>query len=586
MKLQKINIFHQFKQDLTNIIKVLLPQSADINFSIEPPKDQKHGDISSNAAMVMVKNIGNTQMLSSKDMALKIIKEVGELNYIDKVEVAGPGFINITLCKKTLFANLHQINQQSEDYLKINLGKGKKINIEYVSANPTGPMHIGHARCAVYGDVLASLLEYCGFEVTKEFYVNDYGKQISILSQTVYYRYQEIILQTKIPITLGLYPGEYIIPLAEKIAEQYGEKLMHMNYEEYISIIKPLAVEYMLELIKIDLTNIGISHDVFFHESTLHETNAIEKIVSQLKDKGSVYLGTLPHPKGIQVQEDWSPSEQLLFNTTKFGDDQDRPLQKTDGSWSYYASDLAYAQNKIARGFNQAVMVLGADHIGYVKRLQAIFSSLSNNCSLTIKICQLVNFMEHGVPIKMSKRAGTFTSVADVVKEVDKDIIRFIMLTKKNDVGIDFDLLKVKELSKDNPVFYVQYAYVRCFSLLEKLKTISPKTFAVIENNVADYSLLALEKELELIKKLIFWPKILESAVINMEPHRIALFLHECVTIFHSLWSSYTSNNEAYRFIVENDLDLTAARISLAKSITIIIEAAFKIMKITPLTKM
>ena len=586
MKLQKMNIFHQFKQDLTNIIKVLFSQSADINFSIELPKDSKHGDIATNAAMVMVKNIGNIESLSSKDIALKIIKEINELAYIEKAAVAGPGFINITLYKEALFTSLHQINQKSEDYLKINLGKSEKINIEYVSANPTGPMHIGHARCAVYGDVLASLLEYCGFDVTKEFYVNDYGKQINVLAETVYLRYQEIITRTKLEIPSGLYPGEYVIPLAKKIVEQYGQKLIHMDYEEYIGIIKPLAVDYMLELIRLDLKNIGISHDVFFHESTLHKTNAIEKIVDQLKDKGSVYVGTLSHPKGIQEQEDWSPSEQLLFNTTKFGDDQDRPLQKTDGSWSYYAADLAYAQNKISRGFNQAVMVLGADHIGYVKRLQAIFSSLSDACKLTVKICQLVNFVENGVPIKMSKRAGNFTSVADVVNEVDKDIIRFIMLTKKNDVGIDFDLVKVKELSKDNPVFYVQYAYVRCFSLIEKLKTISSKTFDVIEKNEADYSLLTLEKELELIKKLIFWPKILESAVVNMEPHRIALFLHECVTIFHSLWSSYTRNNESYRFIIENDLDLTAARISLAKSITIIIEAAFKIMKITPLTKM
>lgn len=576
-----MNIYNTLKNDLVKIVQDLYKINDVSNVVLESPKDPLNGDLSTNAAMVLA----NKTQKPPREIAMELKEALSDKSYIAHIEIAGPGFINFTIQSSVWQQNLLSIFEEGYKYGFNNIGKGLKVNVEYVSANPTGPMHIGHARGAVYGDVLANLLSACGYDVTKEYYINDAGSQIDALVRTALLRYQEVVLNQTLEIPEGLYPGDYLIPVGKKLHAAYGNKLLAMPETESLKLVRKFVIDEMMAIIRSDLKNMGIEHEVFFSEQSLHDNKSIEKVVELLKAKNLVYRGTLPPPKG-KVQEDWVPKEQLLFRSTEFGDDQDRAIQKGDGSWSYLAPDIAYAEDKISRGFEQIVIVLGADHAGYVKRMEAIVKSLSNDkVKVEVKLCQLVNYIENGDLVKMSKRAGTFTTVRDVVDEVGKDIIRFIMLTRKNDIGLDFDLVKVKEQSKDNPVFYVNYAYVRALSIVKNAADISPEAIKIFENKKCDVSLLASEEEIQLMKLLALWPRTLEGSAAHFEPHRIAFYLQNVASAFHSLWNLGKENND-YRFVIESDPSLTAARMLLATCVKNVIHAGLDVIGVQPVDKM
>ena len=575
-----MNIFNQLKQDIIVASRQLYNNQEIANTAtIETPKDSFNGDLSSNIAMI----IAAKESISNREVALKFKEVLITLPYIASIEIAGPGFINFTIKADSWQASIKDILQHEEKFFEIDIDKSRNINIEYVSANPTGPMHIGHARGAVYGDVLARILQKVGYSVTKEYYVNDAGSQINDLVSTVLLRYKEA-LGEQITIPAGLYPGEYLIPLGQILAKEYGNKLLTMNDAERFKIIKSFAVEKMLDLNRKDLADLGIKHDIFFSEQSLHDKGEIEETVKLLERMGLIYEGTLPAPKG-KIHEEWDNRVQKLFKSTKYGDSQDRPIEKADGSWSYFASDLAYAKDKIERGANHLIYVLGADHSGYVKRIEAIVKALGKEqVKVDVKICQLVNFVENGVPVKMSKRLGSFASVQDVNHEVGKDIIRFMMLTRQNDKPLDFDLVKVKEQSRENPIFYVQYAHVRTISILSKARELMPESY----NNLAgkyDLSLLSSEEEIEIIKLLASWTKTLEAAAKYFEPHRIAFYLINLASKFHSMWN-FGKENSDYRFVIESNKELTLARLALASAIQKVIASGLEVIGVEPMNKM
>ncbi|MGV2431917.1 MAG UNVERIFIED_CONTAM: arginine--tRNA ligase [Rickettsiaceae bacterium] len=576
-----MNIYSALREEIVNFVQQEYKLKDVSQIVVESPKDSFNGDLASNAAMAIASQVGE----APRNIAMKIKDAISGLPYIAHIEIAGPGFINFTIHSFIWQNNILEIAKLSDNYGFSNFGKGKKVNIEYVSANPTGPMHIGHARGAVYGDALANLLSSTGYNVVKEYYINDAGSQIDTLMRTALLRYKEAATNEEIEIPEGLYPGEYMIPVGKKLFEQFGDKLLSSSEEENFKLIKKIVIDEMLSIIKQDLLEMGIKHDVFFSESSLYQGNKIEKTVEKLTKKGLVFKGTLPPPKG-KPSDDWIEKEQLLFKSTAFGDDQDRPLQKGDGSWAYFASDVAYAGDKIDRGFDCIIVVLGADHGGYVKRMEAAIKSLSDNkVDVDIKLCQLVNYLENGDLVKMSKRAGTFTTVSDVIKEVGKDIVRFIMLTRKNDIGLDFDLNKVKEQSKDNPVFYVNYAHVRALSIIAKAKEVSENAYNIFYQKQGNVSLLSTEEEIQIMKLLASWPKILEGAAIHFEPHRIAFFLQNLSSFFHALWNLGKENNN-YRFIVEKNVELTAARLMLVDAVRIVIATGLRIIGTEPMEKM
>ncbi|AFB25717.1 MULTISPECIES: arginine--tRNA ligase [spotted fever group] len=576
-----MNIFNQLKQDIIVASKQLYNNQAIANTAtIDIPKDSFNGDLSSNVAMI----IAAKESIAPREVALKFKEVLITLPYIASIEIAGPGFINFTIKADSWQASIKDILQHEEKFFEIDIDKSRNINIEYVSANPTGPMHIGHARGAVYGDVLARILQKVSYSVTKEYYVNDAGSQINDLVSTVLLRYKEA-LGEQITIPAGLYPGEYLIPLGQILAKEYGNKLLTMNYDERFKIIKSFAVEKMLDLNRKDLADLGIKHDIFFSEQSLHDKGEIEETVKLLERMGLIYEGTLPAPKG-KIHEEWDNRVQKLFKSTKYGDSQDRPIEKADGSWSYFASDLAYAKDKIERGANHLIYVLGADHSGYVKRIEAIVKALGKEqVKVDVKICQLVNFVENGVPVKMSKRLGSFASVQDVNNEVGKDIIRFMMLTRQNDKPLDFDLVKVKEQSRENPIFYVQYAHVRTISILSKARELMPESYNNFESGKYDLSLLSSEEEIEIIKLLVSWTKTLEASAKYFEPHRIAFYLINLASKFHSMWNFGKENSE-YRFVIESNKELTLARLALASAIQKVIASGLEVIGVEPMNKM
>ncbi|MFA1688837.1 arginine--tRNA ligase [Candidatus Rickettsia barbariae] len=576
-----MNIFNQLKQDIIVASRQLYNNQEIANTAtIEIPKDSFNGDLSSNIAMI----IAAKESIAPREVALKFKEVLITLPYIASIEIAGPGFINFTIKADSWQASIKDILQHEEKFFEIDIDKSKNINIEYVSANPTGPMHIGHARGAVYGDVLARILQKVSYSVTKEYYVNDAGSQINDLVSTVLLRYKEA-LGEQITIPAGLYPGEYLIPLGQILAKEYGNKLLTMNYAERFKIIKSFAVEKMLDLNRKDLADLGIKHDIFFFEQSLHDKGEIEETVKLLERMGLIYEGTLPAPKG-KIHEEWDNRVQKLFKSTKYGDSQDRPIEKADGSWSYFASDLAYAKDKIERGANHLIYVLGADHSGYVKRIEAIVKALGKEqVKVDVKICQLVNFVENGVPVKMSKRLGSFASVQDVNHEVGKDIIRFMMLTRQNDKPLDFDLVKVKEQSRENPIFYVQYAHVRTISILSKAKELMPESYNNFESGKYDLSLLSSEEEIEIIKLLVSWTKTLEASAKYFEPHRIAFYLINLASKFHSMWN-FGKENSDYRFVIESNKELTLARLALASAIQKVIASGLEVIGVEPMNKM
>ena len=544
--------------------------------NVEPPRDKEHGDVATNVAMVFAKILS----IKPRDLAIKICNELDRNDYVAAVKVAGPGFINIKLVDEVWFKSLHFILKSGKDYGSSALGAGKKINIEYVSANPTGPLHAAHARGAVVGDALARLLMKTGYEVCKEYYINDAGSQVDILGKSTFLRYQEILGDDSIVIPEGHYPGAYLKDIAAEIVEKDGNKWLSKSVEERLDAFRKYSVQMMMEKVKADLNSLGIEMDIFSSEQSLIQSGGVDSVLNILEDRELLYEGVLDPPKGKQ-SENWISRPQRLFKSTLFGDDVDRAIQKTDGSWTYFASDIAYHYDKYKRGFTEMIDIWGADHGGYVKRMQSAVNAVTfDEAKLDVKICQIVHMLRDGKPVRMSKRSGDFVTIEDVVTAVGKDVIRFIMLTRKNDQVLEFDFDKVVEQSRDNPVFYVQYAHARCCSVLRNadIGNIggSSEKSNFCSNNL---SLLTDENELNVIKILTNWPRIIQGAAKAHEPHRIAFYLSDLAAAFHSLWNK-GKEDEKLRFIVEDDKELSFARLSLIKAIALVIASGLEVIGI------
>jgi arginyl-tRNA synthetase len=540
----------------------VVPQNASIEgITLEPPKDASHGDLATNAAMVLAKPAG----LPPRALAERLAPLLAVDAHVDKVEIAGPGFINLTLSSAFWPKVLRMVLEQGETFGRSAVGRGEAVNVEYVSANPTGPMHVGHTRGAVFGDALANLLGFTGYAVTREYYVNDAGAQVDALARSTYLRYREALGEEIGGIPEGLYPGDYLKPVGRALADMHGNELLAMKEEKWLPIVRAAALQSMLALIEDDLAALGIHHDVFFSERSLSEgpRDEVAETIADLRAKGLVYEGRLPPPKG-KVDEDWEDREQLLFRSTEFGDDQDRPLVKADGSYSYFAGDIAYHRDKFGRGFRTMIDVWGADHSGHIKRMKAAIAALTGGeANLDIKICQLVRLFRAGEPVKMSKRAGTFVTLREVVDEVGAGPVRFMMLYRKNDAPLDFDFAKVTEQSRDNPVFYVQYAHARASSVLRNVlgafPDLDPEEGALADSNL---SRLDDEAELALIRRIAQFPRLVEAAAAAHEPHRIGFYLYDLAGDFHGLWNR-GKDLPQLRFIYESDRELTRARVAL-----------------------
>jgi arginyl-tRNA synthetase len=540
----------------------VVPPEANIEgITLGAPKDSSHGDLATNAAMVLAKDAG----LAPKALAERIVPLLASDPHIDKVEIAGPGFINLTLASAFWPSVLRMVLEQGAAYGRSAIGKGEAVNVEYVSANPTGPMHVGHSRGAVFGDALANLLAFAGFAVTREYYVNDSGAQVDALARSAHLRYREALGEDIGEIPEGLYPGDYLKPVGEKLADQHGNELLAMPESQWLPITRATALQAMLAMIADDLDALGIHHDVFFSERSLTEgpRDEVAETIADLKAKGLIYRGSLPPPKG-KVDEDWEDREQLLFRSTAFGDDMDRPLVKSDGSYAYFAGDIAYHRDKFKRGFKTMIDVFGADHSGHVRRMKAAVAALSGGeAELDIKICQLVRLFRAGEPVKMSKRAGTFVTLRELVDEVGAGPVRFMLLYRKNDAPLDFDFVKVTEQSRDNPVFYVQYAHARASSVLRNVRETFPD-LDLEEGTLAssNLDLLTDEGEVALIRRIAQFPRLVEAAAQAHEPHRIGFYLYDLSGDFHTLWNR-GKDLPQLRFIYESDRELTRARAAL-----------------------
>ena len=543
--------------------------------TLEPPKNNINGDMSTNLAMLLSKSL----KLNPKEIANKLKPYILKLPNIALVDIAGPGFINITLKQSTWSDFIKNMLLNPQNWDKQNIGKGQNINLEYISANPTGPLHAGHARGAVFGDALASLLDEVGYKVIREYYINDAGSQIEKLVESSLLRYDECNGQDIKEIPNGLYPGEYLKDVGKELLKKYGKNLKQNSKEDIFDLVRKVSIEVIMKMIKEDLSKLGVKMDVFTSEKNIISGNLLTDILTLLENKNLTYYGTLDPPKGTDPNT-WEKRQQFLFKSSSYGDDSDRALKKSDGSWTYFATDMAYHLDKINRTNGDLINVLGADHTGYISRINAAVNALSNG-SITIdtKVCALVNLMENGNPIKMSKRAGNFVTLSDIIDAVGKDVIRFIMLTRRNDQSLDFDFKKVTEKSKENPVFYVQYAHARCNSIF--------KSAEILEENlsVENTDLLSGNDETELIKFISQWPRTLELAAKNHEPHRICYYLIELSSMFHTLWNKGKDNFNV-KFIVENDVKLTNARLSLVKAVALTIRKGLSILKIKPIFEM
>ena len=544
------------------------------NVTVEPPRDSSHGDMSTNAAMVLAKPAKMNPRLIAEALCSLLEND----SRIISADVAGPGFLNLRLNQDYLTSIIPYVLNMGINYGRSDIGSGIKVNVEYVSANPTGPLHVGHTRGAVFGDALASLLDFAGFDVTREYYINDGGAQVDVLARSVYLRYLEANGQA-VEFIDGTYPGDYLVDLGEALKNKYGDSLVDKPESEWISELRLFSTEKMMDLIRSDLELLGIRMDVFFSEKSLYGTGLIEDALADLDGKGLIYQGVLEPPKG-KKPDDWEAREQTLFKSTDHGDDVDRPVVKSDGSWTYFAPDIAYHFDKVQRGFDQLIDIFGADHGGYVKRMKAAVSALSNEkVSLDIKLTQLVKLYKDGEPFKMSKRAGTFVTLRDVVKQVGPDVTRFVMLTRKNDAPLDFDFDKVQEQSKDNPVFYVQYAHARISSVLLKAKD------ANIIIKAGTFETLKHPNEIILVKKLAEWPRLLELAAKHNEPHRIAFYLYELAGDFHALWNIGKEFPET-RFFQESNPELSAEKLSMISAVQVTIAAGLTILGVTPIDEM
>ena len=548
---------------------------------VEPPRDPTHGDMATNAAMVLAKDAGK----KPRELADAIADRLRADDKVAKVDVAGPGFINLTLKAHVWAEELRLVLDAGKDYGRSAIGKNEKVNVEYVSANPTGPMHVGHGRGAVFGDALANLLAFAGYDVTREYYINDAGAQVDTLARSAFLRYREALGEAIESIPEGLYPGDYLKPVGAALVQRFGRSLLRLPETQWLEPVREAAIEAMLAMIREDLALLSIRHDVFFSERSLIGktvgTDAVAQAIETLRARDLIYEGRLPPPKG-DVDPDWEDRQQTLFRSTLFGDDIDRPLIKSDGSYTYFASDIAYHRSKIERGFRTLIDVWGADHAGYIKRVSAAVSALSQGqAELDVKICQLVKLMRHGEPVKMSKRAGDFVTLREVVEEVGADPVRFMMLYRKNDATLEFDLARVIEQSKDNPVFYVQYAHARGHSVLRQAVAAFPDLeVSVVALGKADLTRLTDAGERALIKLIAQYPRVIEQASIQHEPHRIAFYLHELASAFHSHWNRGKEGPQL-RFINETDRDLTGARLALVCSLTSVLASGLSILGVS-----
>jgi arginyl-tRNA synthetase len=543
---------------------------------VEFPRDPTHGDLASNAAMVLAK----PARMKPRDIAEALKAKLSDAAIIDEIEVAGPGFLNLTFKPSFWQHVVREIDKQGEQYGRAAPGSRGKVNVEYVSANPTGPMHVGHCRGAVFGDALANLLAFAGYEVTREYYINDAGTQVDVLARSTYLRYREALGEDIGQIPEGLYPGGYLKPVGEALAKEFGDKLLGRDEVDWLPIVREKAIIAMLGMIKEDLAALNIHHDVFFSEASLKQNgrDRVAEAIEALRSKGLIYKGQLPRPKGHD-EDEWEEREQVLFKSTDFGDDIDRALQKSDGSYTYFAADIAYHYDKLERGFKHLVNVFGADHVGYIPRMKAAVAALSGGeADLDIKVCQLVKLYKNGEPYKMSKRAGTFVTLRDVVEEVGRDPVRFMMLYRKNDAPLDFDFAKVTEQSKDNPVFYVQYAHARAASLFRNAAEAFPGlTSDSAEVRDADLSKLDNSGEIDLLWRLAAFPRIMTGAANAHEPHRLAFYLFELASALHAQWSR-GNDSPHLRFIQQDDRDLTAARLALVAAMQRVISSGLAVL--------
>jgi len=580
-----MNLFSDIHMRVIEALDVLvragdLPGGLDFaNVTVEPPRDPLHGDMATNAAMVLAKPSGQ----KPRDIALKLAEQLMSDGRIIAADVAGPGFLNLRLANDVWQGLIGQVLNMGQQYGTSSMGIGKKVNVEVVSANPTGPLHVGHTRGAVFGDALAGLLAFAGYDVTREYYINDGGAQVDVLARSVYLRYLEAHGQ-QVAFEDGTYPGDYLIPVGEALKMKVGDAYVGKGEQFWLSEIREFATDQMMMLIREDLASLGITMDKFFSEKSLFGTGVIEKTIEGLRQDGLIYEGVLEPPKG-KTPEDWEPREQTLFKSTEHGDDVDRPVMKSDGSWTYFAPDIAYHGDKVNSGFDQLIDILGADHGGYVKRMKAAVSALSGgNVPLDIKLIQLVKLFKNGEPFKMSKRAGNFVTLRDLVEQVGADVTRFVMLTRKNDAPLDFDFDKVLEQSRENPVYYVQYAHARGCSVMRRAADlgidVSDAALAI-----TDLTSVQHDSEIAVVKKVAEWPRLVEIAARTNEPHRIAFYLYELASDLHSLWNK---GNEipSLRFLQEDDKATSSAKIALVRSVCVVISAGLGILGVTPAEEM
>ncbi|MBM6596114.1 arginine--tRNA ligase [Microvirga pudoricolor] len=580
-----MNIFGLFEKRVADALGRMaeagqIPSGLNVSrVVVEPPRDPSHGHLATNAAMVLAKEA----RMNPRALADLLVADLREDPRVTKVEVAGPGFINMTLAPEVFHEVVRAAIGDTGGFGRSGQGAGRPVNVEFVSANPTGPMHVGHGRGAVFGDALAALLDFAGYAVTREYYINDAGAQVDVLARSAFLRYREALGQEIGAIPDGLYPGDYLKPVGERLAREHGEALLGQSEDLWLPVVRQVAIDAMMDMIREDLAALDIHHDVFFSEKSLQQDNGgeVARTIEGLRARDLVYMGRLPPPKG-QKDDDWEDREQLLFRATAFGDEVDRPLLKSDGSFTYFASDIAYHRSKFERGFPTMIDVWGADHGGYVKRMQAAVKAVTDGQGdLDVKLCQLVKLLRGGEPVKMSKRAGDFVTLREVVDEVGRDAVRFMMLYRKNDATLDFDLAKVVEQSKDNPVFYVQYARARCASVLRQAAEAFPgATFSADRLVRADLALLSDEAEADLIQRIAQFPRLVEAAAEAHEPHRVAFYLYDLASSFHSLWNK-GKDLPQLRFVNQTNEDSTHARLALVHALKGVLDAGLSILGVT-----
>jgi len=580
-----MNVFDIYQRKIAETVLEMgqsgkLPANLDTQkIVVEPPRDMSHGDLATNVALVFAKEAG----MAPRALAEMLIGALSGFEGVSKVEIAGPGFINLRLDPAIFHRVIGAVLENKTEFGRSRIGAGQKVNVEFVSANPTGPMHVGHGRGAVFGDALASLLDFAGFDVTREYYINDAGAQVDVLARSAFLRYREALGEEVGNIPEGLYPGDYLIPVGEELAKSHGPTLLQLTEKDWLPIARSTAISMMMDMIREDLSALNIQHNVFFSERTLSQDGPVDligRMIDDLRSRDLIYQGRLAPPKGAPV-EDWEDREQTLFRASNFGDDVDRPLLKSDGSYTYFAADIAYHQSKFERGFPLMIDVWGADHGGYIKRMAAAVRAITNGAGeLDVKICQLVRLLRNGEQVRMSKRSGDFITLREVVEEVGRDAVRFMMLFRKNDATLDFDLAKVIEQSKDNAVFYVQYAHARCSSVLRQASgyVLSDDPSSTVAS--CDRSGLVDEAELAVMHRISQFPRIVEAAALAHEPHRLAFYLYDLASDFHSLWNR-GKDSPKLRFVIEDDRVVTQARLSLVEAVRFVLFAGLSVLGVS-----